>query len=132
MAGDPAAARDQLTELLPVMERVLGPEQPDTLVARDQLTAWIGVAGDPAAARDQSHRAAAGDGAGVRPGAPGTLTARASLAYFTGEAGDPAAARDQLTELLPVVERVFDPEHPEHPGRPRQPRPLDRAGEQWL
>ena len=33
-AGAPAAARDQYTALVPVMERVLGTEHPDTLAAR--------------------------------------------------------------------------------------------------
>jgi hypothetical protein len=35
MAGDPAAARDQHAALLPIFERVLGPEHPFTLTARD-------------------------------------------------------------------------------------------------
>jgi len=53
MAGDPAAARDQLTALLPIRERVLGAEHPDTLDTRHILAYWTGMAGDPAAARDQ-------------------------------------------------------------------------------
>ena len=52
-AGDPAAARDQFAALLPVLERVSGPEHPDTLTARANLARWTGQAGDPAAARDQ-------------------------------------------------------------------------------
>ena len=51
-AGDPAAARDQFAALLPVRERVLGPEHPDTLTARANLARWTGQAGDPATARD--------------------------------------------------------------------------------
>jgi hypothetical protein len=30
---------------------------------------------------------------------------------WTGEAGDAAGARDQFAALLPVIERVFGPEH---------------------
>ena len=52
-AGDPAAARDQFAALLPVHERVLGAEHPDTLPVRGNLARWTGEAGDPAAARDQ-------------------------------------------------------------------------------
>jgi hypothetical protein len=37
--------------LLPVIERVLGPEHPDTLTACGGLADWTGRAGDPAAAR---------------------------------------------------------------------------------
>jgi hypothetical protein len=34
---DPAAARDQYAALVPLRERVLGPEHPDTLTTRDHL-----------------------------------------------------------------------------------------------
>ena len=52
-AGDPAAARDQLAALLPIRERVLGPEHPDTLDTRHILAYWTGITDGPAAARDQ-------------------------------------------------------------------------------
>ena len=52
-AGDAAGARDQYAALLPVRERVLGPEHPDTLTARANLARWTGEAGDAAGARDQ-------------------------------------------------------------------------------
>jgi hypothetical protein len=38
-------ARDQYAALLPIMERVLGPEHPDTLFARGNLARWAGQAG---------------------------------------------------------------------------------------
>ena len=53
MAGDLAGARDQVAALLPVCERVLGPEHPDTLWARANLAHWTGQPGDAAGARDQ-------------------------------------------------------------------------------
>ena len=53
MGGDAAGARDQLAGLLPVRERVQGPEHPGTLVTRNQLAIWTGQAGDAAGARDQ-------------------------------------------------------------------------------
>ena len=52
-AGDPAGARDQFAALLPVYERLLGPEHPYALPARSSLAHWTGEAGDPAGARDQ-------------------------------------------------------------------------------
>jgi hypothetical protein len=52
-AGDPAAARDQLTALLAIRERVLGAGHPDTLDTRNILAYWTRMAGDPAAAPDQ-------------------------------------------------------------------------------
>ena len=42
-----ARARDQYAALLPVCERVLGPEHPLTLAARANLAAWTGQAGGP-------------------------------------------------------------------------------------
>ena len=111
-----------------MIERVLGPEHPDTLVARRDLARWTGEAGDPAAARDQS--------AALLPvierisGAehPDTLVVRSNLAYWTGEAGDPAAARDQAAALLPVRERIFGAEHQITLAARRDARLLDRGG----
>ena len=45
-AGDPAAARDQYAALLPVLERVLGADHPDTLNTRANLAWWTGQAGN--------------------------------------------------------------------------------------
>ena len=36
-AGDAAGARDQFAALLPIVERVLGAERPDTLIVRANL-----------------------------------------------------------------------------------------------
>jgi len=109
---DAAAARDQYVGLVPVVERVLGAEHPNTLAARGNLARWTGEAGDAAAARDQY--------VGLVPvvervlGAehPNTLAARGNLARWTGEAGDAAEGRDQFAALLPIQERVLGPDHP--------------------
>ena len=45
-AGAPAAARDQFAALLPVYERVLGPEHAETLAVWYQLAHWTALAGD--------------------------------------------------------------------------------------
>ena len=47
-AGDAAAARDQFAALLPIRERVLGPEHPDILTTCANLAHWTGAAGDAA------------------------------------------------------------------------------------
>ena len=47
------SARDHFAALLPVHERVLGAEHPDTLTTRSNLAYWTGEVGDAAAARDQ-------------------------------------------------------------------------------
>ena len=72
VAGDPAAARDQFAALLPVRERVLGAEHPDTLDVRDNLAGWTGAAGDRAGGPGPVRRAAAGPRAGLRRRAPAT------------------------------------------------------------
>jgi hypothetical protein len=43
-AGDAAGARDQFAALLPIRERVLGPEHPETLISRSDLAYWTGKA----------------------------------------------------------------------------------------
>ena len=127
-AGDPAAARDQYTALLPTMEEVSGPRHPDTLTARAYLAGFIGEAGDPAAARDQYTALLPTMEEVSGPRHPDTLTARANLAGFIGEAGDPAAARDQYTALLPSHRGGLRTQAPRHPHRPGVSRRLHRGG----
>ena len=43
-----ATRQDQLATLLPMSERVLGPEHPDTVITRNQLARWTGQPGDAA------------------------------------------------------------------------------------
>jgi Domain of unknown function (DUF4062)/Tetratricopeptide repeat len=108
-AGAPAAARDQFTQLLPLLARVLGAEHPRTLTARASLAYWTGETGEtgaPAAARDQFAALAPALTQVLGAEHPATLTARGNLARSTGDAGDAAAARDQFAELLPIQERV--------------------------
>ena len=110
-AGDPAGARDQLAELLPIRTRVLGPEHPATLATRSYLAHNTGLAGDPAGARDQLAELLPIRTRVLGPEHPDTLAARDNLARWTGEAGNAAVARDQYAELLPILERVLGPEH---------------------
>jgi hypothetical protein len=112
-SGDAAAARDQIAELMPILERVLGPEDPETLRIRGNLASFTGRAGDAAGARDQfaallpiRERVSGADH-------PSTLASRGELAFYTGEAGDAQGARDQVSALLPIRARVLGPEHPD-------------------
>ena len=68
--------------MLPVHERVLGPEHPDTLTTRASLAAWTGGAGDAAAARDQYAALLSLRARVLGPGHPDTLTTRGNLAYW--------------------------------------------------
>jgi len=111
-SGSYAAARDLQRRVRDALGRVLGPEHPDTVIARYEFARWTGEAGDRAAARDLF--------AGLLPveervfGAehPVTIRTRANLARWTGQAGDVAGARDQFAALLPICEKVLGPEHP--------------------
>ena len=83
---DAAGARDQYAALLPIEERVLGAEHPDTRTTRHDLATRTGEAGDAAGARDQFAALLP-----VRERILGaehrdTLTARSNLAYWTREA----------------------------------------------
>ena len=111
-AGDPAAARDQYTEVLRVRNRVLGREDPDTMTTRHNLASFTGELGDQTAARDLLAELLPVRERVLGPEHPDTLTTRANLANRTGLAGDPAAARDLYAALLPVFERVLGPCHP--------------------
>jgi hypothetical protein len=85
-AGDAAGARDQFAALLPVRERVLGPEHPDTLTSRANLAYYTGAAGDPAGARDQYSALLPVRERVSGPDHPGTVAARANLAHWTRQA----------------------------------------------
>ena len=112
MAGDAAVARDLFAALLPMRERVSGPEHTDTLSDRFELARWTGEAGDAAAARDRLAELLPACQRVSGPEHRDTLAARHELAYWTGEAGDPVTARDRLAQLLRMRERVSGPEHP--------------------
>ena len=111
-SGSYEAARDREREIVETRARILGPEQPDTLTARNNVAFWTGLAGDPAVARDQLAALLPVRERVSGPEHPDTLIVRADLARWTGEAGNAAGARDQSAALLPVVERLSGPEHP--------------------
>jgi TIR domain/Tetratricopeptide repeat len=93
-AGDPVAARDAFAVLVPIRERVSGPEHPDTLRARNDLAWWTGVAGDPEGARDQLAALLPVRERVSGPEDPDTLRARNDLAHWTekvGGDGEPGA-----------------------------------------
>ena len=111
-SGSYAAARDLERKIADAVERVLGAEHPDALIARGNLARWTGRAGDAAGARDQFAALLAACERVLGAEHPDTLDVRANLAGWTGSAGDRAAARDQTAALLPVIERISGAEHP--------------------
>src|SRR5262249_44146702 len=113
-AGDPAAARDLYAALLPVRERVSGPEDPARTPDRPAATSppGPGARGDGATGRDLYAALLPLQERICGPEHPGTLAA-ANLAHSTEQTGDPASACDLYAALLPVRERVSGPEHPD-------------------
>ena len=73
---------DQFAALLPIRQRVLGPEHPATLTTRAR---WTGEAGDAAGARDQFAVLLLIRERVLGPEHPDTLAARANLARSTRE-----------------------------------------------
>jgi hypothetical protein len=100
-AKDAPAARDQCAALLPILERVSGPEHPDTITARGNLAFWTGMAGDAAGARDQYAALLPVVERILGPMDSLVLAVRASLAQWSGEAGDAAGARDSSRRCCP-------------------------------
>ena len=111
-SGSYAAARDLERRIADAVERVLGAEHPDTLIARGNLARWTGEAGDAAAARGQYAALLPVIERVLGAEHPETQDVRGKLAYWTGQAGDAAAARGQYAALLPVIERVLGAKHP--------------------
>ena len=93
LAGDKAGARDQYAALLPIRERVSGPEHPDTLDTRRKLARWTGKAGDVAGARDQYAALLHIWERILGPEHPYTVDVRHNLAYWTEEAQEEAGRR---------------------------------------
>ncbi len=111
--GDPAQARDLLSELLPIRERVLGAEHHDTLATRHEHADWTGEVGDAAQARDLFAELLPVLERVLGPEHQDTLRTRGYLVRWTGNAGEAAQARDQGIELLAIRERVLGAEHPD-------------------
>ncbi|NUP76205.1 MAG: tetratricopeptide repeat protein, partial [Nonomuraea sp.] len=76
----------QYAALVPVRERVQGPDHPDTLTARANLAYWTGRAGDAAGARDLCAALLPVRARVLGRGHPATLTTRAQLAHWTARA----------------------------------------------
>jgi tetratricopeptide (TPR) repeat protein len=111
--GDAVGAHNMYAALLPIMERVRGPEHWETLTIRAKLAYSLGQAGDAVEARDQAAALLPVAERVMDPEDIAVLTIRLILANATGNAGDAAGARDQLAVLVPEFERALGPEDTE-------------------
>ncbi|EST23038.1 hypothetical protein M877_28375 [Streptomyces niveus NCIMB 11891] len=85
-SGDAAGAADAYAKLLVDRERVLGPDHPDTLHARDWHAFCTGEAGDAAAARDLYADLLRDRTRVLGPDHPDTLHVQNQHARYTAEA----------------------------------------------
>ncbi|MEU8004409.1 tetratricopeptide repeat protein [Catellatospora sp. NPDC049111] len=111
--GQVTAAAGYYQRLHQTAHQRLGPDHPDTLATRNNLTRWRGEAGDPAGAAAGFEQLLADRLRVLGPDHPNTLTTRHFLARWRGEAGDPAGAAAALEKLLADELRVLGPDHPE-------------------
>jgi hypothetical protein len=111
--GSYPAARDLQHKISDAREQLLGPEHPDTLMARIRLLNWTGEAGDAAGARDQYATLILVSERVFGAEHPLALASRNNHARWTGKAGNAAGARDRLAGLLPIREQVIGREHPD-------------------
>jgi hypothetical protein len=88
-AGDRTSDGDQVSELLPIRDRVLGAEHAGPYRCAPNSPVWIRAAGDSAAARVLHALLLPIDERVFRFGTSDTVFDRAGLAVSTGEAGDP-------------------------------------------
>ena len=113
--------------LLPVMERVLGAEHPETLTTRHNLARWTGQGGmrpGPGTSSPPCCPSASGFWGAEHPE---TLTTRRISPGGPGRRGMRRGPATSSPSCCPS-ERVLGAEHPDTLDRPAQPRPLDRGG----
>ena len=99
------------TQLAATSDRILGPDNPGTLMAGSHLAQALLAAGQAADAVSWSQRVAAGHTRMLGPDHPGTIAARMSLGHALMAAGQPGHAVTVLGEAATDYERVRGPDH---------------------
>ncbi|WP_211222457.1 tetratricopeptide repeat protein [Actinokineospora enzanensis] len=111
-AGQVSAAITHYRRLHATVDRVFGPDHPETLKARHNLAGWLGESGDVLGAV-QSYIDLLADRLRVQSADhPDVLGTRANLARWQGESGDAAGAAQAYIRLLDEQLRVLSPDHP--------------------
>jgi tetratricopeptide (TPR) repeat protein len=111
--GDSAAQAIQIAEpLLADLERILGPDHPDTLTSRNNLAAAYRAAGRAAEAIALHERTLADRERILGPDHPDTLQSRNNLAAAYRAAGRAAEAIALHERTLTDLERILGPDHP--------------------
>ena len=103
----------ELSAAVEVIEDVLGPDHPDTLIARDNLAGAYEDVGRFDEAIELSERVLAEQERVLGPDHPKTLTVRNNLAGAYHSAGRCDEAIELLERVLVGSERVLGPDHPD-------------------
>ncbi|MGW2964549.1 tetratricopeptide repeat protein [Streptomyces sp. NPDC001220] len=109
--GRAAEARDHFQELARSVDRHLGREHADFLIARGYLAYWQGEAGDAPGAVAALGRLLPRMERTLGADHSETFGLRHSLAYWRGQAGDAAGAAAAFAELLADYGRVLGDDH---------------------
>nr|WP_246481477.1 tetratricopeptide repeat protein [Amycolatopsis umgeniensis] len=91
----------------------LGPDHPDTLLARHDLACWRGYAGDPVGAVAALEQVLTDQIRVLGPDHRDTFVTRHDLARWRWYAGDPVGEVAALEQLLTDQLRVLGPHHPD-------------------
>jgi len=118
--GDFKEAENEMRAALAVRERVLGPENPDTLGNRCNLAAVLYKEGRYAEAEKEDRAVLAIQERVLGPDAPGTLMSQDDLAYLLQETGRKADAEQEFRAVLALRERILGPDNPETIGTMQQ------------
>ncbi|MCL8013859.1 tetratricopeptide repeat protein [Streptomyces sp. AS02] len=110
-AGQVTAATAHFRRLAEITSHHLGPDHPDTLIARRNLAYWRGMTGDAAGAAAAFEELLPDCVRVLGEGYPFTLAVRHELARWRGEAGDAAGAVAAFWELLPDYVRALGEDH---------------------
>ena len=110
--GDPQAALS-LSDAVNLLDETLGPDNPHTLAARNNLANAYRSAGRLEQAIELHKRTLADSERVLGPDHPRTLTSRSNLASAYQDAGKLDEAIDLFEQVLADRERVLDPDHPD-------------------
>ena len=98
---------------LALRTRIQGPDHPDTLDIRADVSDWTGECGDDTGALALCLDLLPDMKRVLGPDHPATLATRAHLARWTGGCGDAARALALYRDLLPDMKRVHGSYHPD-------------------
>ncbi|MEU4835243.1 tetratricopeptide repeat protein [Streptosporangium sp. NPDC023615] len=110
-SGQVHAAVTEYTQLHATMTRLLGPDHLATLITRNNLATWRGLAGDAAGAAAALDDLLTDRLRVLGPDHPDTLMTRNNLAHWRGAAGDAAGAAAAFEDLLANHLEVLDADH---------------------